>query len=450
MRLLDTDGGDTGWVTGQVAFDHLLEALALVDPVRRRRPGPHAGPTPAAADSVVAVVGNLTDPEVAAAPRPPTGPGRRPPAPHPGALPRHPVPHRPGRLAGGRGAGGQRGPPGRRSRRPGPMPARLRAGSRSGAGRDRGARPPGRPRVARTATGAPDDRPRGPHPGGRPRRRGRPRARHAGGHRLLRPPLRRRHRGRPPARRRRRRTRGRGRRAPTRGSGPAPTAAAMAAGFALQASVTLYPHTSLLGLPTPTTPRRGRLATWAGLAALRRGHRPGPGVPGLPAGDHLRPLGHAPRSRTGPRSACTTTAEAVLPALSLFTFTVDPGREHRRASSWPPPWPPPSSASPWPSGSPVRSRADAWVGGARPPGRSTALVRAGPGHGGGVRGPRRPGRAPPARGRATRPWSTSTAGEGPTEPDDGQPPRRHPLPPGAAVRCGRVPGGRPTSPPTGG
>src|SRR5690606_21033071 len=37
------------------------------------------------------------------------------------------------------------------------------------------------------------------------------------------------------------------------GLGPVATAAATAGGFVVQASVVLYPHTSLLGLPTPET-----------------------------------------------------------------------------------------------------------------------------------------------------------------------------------------------------
>lgn len=64
VRLIATDGRDTGWVTGQVAFDQLLETLALIDRTDDSDLSRTLARTPAAADSVVAVTGHLTDPEV--------------------------------------------------------------------------------------------------------------------------------------------------------------------------------------------------------------------------------------------------------------------------------------------------------------------------------------------------------------------------------------------------
>lgn len=64
VRLLDTGGGDTGWVTGEVAFARLLDALALVERADGADLRATLGRIPAAADGVVAVAGNVTDPEV--------------------------------------------------------------------------------------------------------------------------------------------------------------------------------------------------------------------------------------------------------------------------------------------------------------------------------------------------------------------------------------------------
>lgn len=64
LRLIATDGSDTGWITGQVAFDQLLETLALVDRSDDSDLSRTLARTPAAADAVVAITGNLTDPEV--------------------------------------------------------------------------------------------------------------------------------------------------------------------------------------------------------------------------------------------------------------------------------------------------------------------------------------------------------------------------------------------------
>lgn len=68
VRLLATDGTDSGWITGQVAFDHLLETLALVTPVDDADLARTLAQTPPGTDSVVAVVGNLTDPELGVLP----------------------------------------------------------------------------------------------------------------------------------------------------------------------------------------------------------------------------------------------------------------------------------------------------------------------------------------------------------------------------------------------
>lgn len=68
VRLVATDGADTGWITGQVAFDHLLETLALVETVDHADLGRTLAQTPATTDALVAVVGNLTDPEIAVLP----------------------------------------------------------------------------------------------------------------------------------------------------------------------------------------------------------------------------------------------------------------------------------------------------------------------------------------------------------------------------------------------
>ncbi|WCO65242.1 DUF58 domain-containing protein [Iamia majanohamensis] len=64
VRLLDTGGGDSGWVTGEVAFEQLLEALALVERTDDADLRATLGRIPSAADAVVAVAGNVTDPEV--------------------------------------------------------------------------------------------------------------------------------------------------------------------------------------------------------------------------------------------------------------------------------------------------------------------------------------------------------------------------------------------------
>lgn len=68
VRLLCTDGRDTGWVTGRAAFEGLLEVLALA----QRRTAAHVARTLTAADTgadtVVVVAGDLPDAELGGLP----------------------------------------------------------------------------------------------------------------------------------------------------------------------------------------------------------------------------------------------------------------------------------------------------------------------------------------------------------------------------------------------
>jgi uncharacterized protein (DUF58 family) len=68
VRLLCSDGRDTGWVTGQVAFENLLEVLAVAHRVPTGNVGRVLGRTDAGTDTVVTVVGDLLDAEVAVLP----------------------------------------------------------------------------------------------------------------------------------------------------------------------------------------------------------------------------------------------------------------------------------------------------------------------------------------------------------------------------------------------
>lgn len=68
VRLVRSDGNDTGWITGQADFDHLLEVLALTERAPTAELASTLRSTPSTADTVVAVVGDLADAEVAALP----------------------------------------------------------------------------------------------------------------------------------------------------------------------------------------------------------------------------------------------------------------------------------------------------------------------------------------------------------------------------------------------
>ncbi|CAN5517010.1 DUF3488 and transglutaminase-like domain-containing protein [soil metagenome] len=105
-----------------------------------------------------------------------------------------------------------------------------------------------------------------------------------------------------------------------RGLGPAATAATLGAGFCLQASVTLYPHTSFLGLPTGAT--LASLGTDLDRAWLLYAETtaPAPASRGF-----LLAVTFALWVTAGLSDWAAfrlqTTAEAVLPAVALFTFT---------------------------------------------------------------------------------------------------------------------------------
>lgn len=68
VRLLCSDGRDTGWITGQVAFEAMLELLAVTDRVTAASLARTLGRTDAGNDTIVCVAGSLPDVEVAALP----------------------------------------------------------------------------------------------------------------------------------------------------------------------------------------------------------------------------------------------------------------------------------------------------------------------------------------------------------------------------------------------
>lgn len=65
VRLLTSDHEDTGWVTGQVAFDNLLEVLAVAARTPRADLDRVLGLTDAGAHSVVVVTGDRPDTDIA-------------------------------------------------------------------------------------------------------------------------------------------------------------------------------------------------------------------------------------------------------------------------------------------------------------------------------------------------------------------------------------------------
>lgn len=68
VRLLQSDGRDTGWVTGQAAFESLLEVLAVTERVPAALLSRVLARTDAGTDTVVAVTGDLTDVDIASLP----------------------------------------------------------------------------------------------------------------------------------------------------------------------------------------------------------------------------------------------------------------------------------------------------------------------------------------------------------------------------------------------
>jgi uncharacterized protein (DUF58 family) len=65
VRLLTSDAQDTGWVTGQAAFDNLMEVLAVAERTPRADLDRVLGLTDAGAHAVVVVCGGKADAEIA-------------------------------------------------------------------------------------------------------------------------------------------------------------------------------------------------------------------------------------------------------------------------------------------------------------------------------------------------------------------------------------------------
>ena len=105
-----------------------------------------------------------------------------------------------------------------------------------------------------------------------------------------------------------------------RGFGPAATVATLLAGFALQASVTLYPHVSVLGLPTGTTlgdASRDLERAWQLYGEVTA---PAPSSRGFLLASTFALWASAGLADWA-AFRVRATAEAVVPALALLTFT---------------------------------------------------------------------------------------------------------------------------------